>query len=161
MYEYPLAREWRRRKLQAPSKRSQQPANAAALLPWNSAKPWNTFRVQHMVPYIGALYRNAADTHRARVGPQAPRRSVTSSNHALARVSNPMPPHPPAVSLGFPSLAPGDSPNPYESAIGAIGRTLSAFDDDGLIPCYGFGDSEQGLAGLVKGCAVAFGVAAL
>eukprot|EP01018_Ginkgo_biloba_P025477 Gb_25755 [translate_table: standard] len=30
----------------------------------------------------------------------------------------------------------GDSPNPYEQAISIIGRTLSAFDEDNLIPCF-------------------------
>lgn len=34
----------------------------------------------------------------------------------------------------------GDSPNPYEKAISIIGETLAPFDDDNLIPCFGFGD---------------------
>ncbi|XP_023738816.1 E3 ubiquitin-protein ligase RGLG4 isoform X1 [Lactuca sativa] len=34
-----------------------------------------------------------------------------------------------------------DSPNPYEKAISIIGETLAPFDDDNLIPCFGFGDS--------------------
>jgi E3 ubiquitin-protein ligase RGLG len=36
----------------------------------------------------------------------------------------------------------GSGLNPYEQAISIIGKTLAAFDDDNLIPCFGFGDSS-------------------
>ncbi|KAI3813120.1 hypothetical protein L1987_17836 [Smallanthus sonchifolius] len=36
----------------------------------------------------------------------------------------------------------GDGFNPYEQAISIIRKTLAAFDEDSLIPCYGFGDAS-------------------
>ncbi|KAL5220937.1 hypothetical protein ABZP36_025650 [Zizania latifolia] len=35
----------------------------------------------------------------------------------------------------------GDTANPYEQAISIIGKTLAPFDEDNLIPCFGFGDA--------------------
>ncbi|XP_073296065.1 E3 ubiquitin-protein ligase RGLG5-like [Primulina huaijiensis] len=36
----------------------------------------------------------------------------------------------------------GNGLNPYEQAISIIGKTMAAFDDDNLIPCFGFGDAS-------------------
>ncbi|XP_058072319.1 E3 ubiquitin-protein ligase RGLG4-like [Magnolia sinica] len=35
----------------------------------------------------------------------------------------------------------GATPNPYEEAITIIGKALAPFDEDNLIPCFGFGDA--------------------
>ncbi|KAJ6902479.1 E3 ubiquitin-protein ligase RGLG4-like [Populus alba x Populus x berolinensis] len=35
----------------------------------------------------------------------------------------------------------GDTPNPYEKAISIIGSTMAPFDEDNLVPCFGFGDA--------------------
>ncbi|CAD6264527.1 unnamed protein product [Miscanthus lutarioriparius] len=44
----------------------------------------------------------------------------------------------------------GNTPNPYEQAISIIGRTLAQFDEDNLIPCFGFGDSPTSFAPIIE-----------
>lgn len=47
------------------------------------------------------------------------------------------------TSFGGRSLhAIGNELNPYEKAISIVGETLTPFDEDNLIPCFGFGDSS-------------------
>ncbi|KAG5012274.1 hypothetical protein JHK86_024535 [Glycine max] len=42
------------------------------------------------------------------------------------------------------------TPNLYVKAISIIGKTLAPFDDDNLIPCFGFGDAEGIIAFCLK-----------
>ncbi|RDX66189.1 E3 ubiquitin-protein ligase RGLG4, partial [Mucuna pruriens] len=44
----------------------------------------------------------------------------------------------------------GNTPNPYEKAISIIGKTLAPFDDDNLIPCFGFGDGPTSYAPVIE-----------
>ena len=60
---------------------------------------------------------------------------VNIENHSLIIVGR--------YSFNHKSLhALGNTPNPYEQAISILGRTLSSFDEDNLIPCFGFGDGQ-------------------
>ncbi|XP_022734072.1 E3 ubiquitin-protein ligase RGLG4-like isoform X2 [Durio zibethinus] len=43
----------------------------------------------------------------------------------------------------------GDRQNPYEKAISIIGKTLAPFDEDNLIPCFGFGDGPTSYAPVI------------
>ncbi|RXH79787.1 hypothetical protein DVH24_040934, partial [Malus domestica] len=44
----------------------------------------------------------------------------------------------------------GNAQNPYEQAISIIGKTLSVFDEDNLIPCFGFGDGPTSFAPIIE-----------
>ncbi|KAF3436776.1 hypothetical protein FNV43_RR19529 [Rhamnella rubrinervis] len=44
----------------------------------------------------------------------------------------------------------GEAQNPYEQAISIIGKTLSSFDEDNLIPCFGFGDGPTSFAPIIE-----------
>eukprot|EP01018_Ginkgo_biloba_P009067 Gb_14474 [translate_table: standard] len=44
----------------------------------------------------------------------------------------------------------GSVPNPYEQATSIIGKTLSPFDEDNLIPCFGFGDGPTSFAPIIE-----------
>ncbi|RXH98624.1 hypothetical protein DVH24_010949 [Malus domestica] len=44
----------------------------------------------------------------------------------------------------------GDEPNPYEKAISIVGKTLAPFDEDNLIPCFGFGDGPTSYGPVIE-----------
>ncbi|XLR35240.1 hypothetical protein S83_063140, partial [Arachis hypogaea] len=44
----------------------------------------------------------------------------------------------------------GNVPNPYEQAISILEKTLATFDEDNLIPCFGFGDDPTLFAPIVE-----------
>nr|GEW68737.1 hypothetical protein [Tanacetum cinerariifolium] len=44
----------------------------------------------------------------------------------------------------------GNGLNPYEHAISIIGKTLAKFDEDNLIPCYGFVDGPTSFAPVIE-----------
>ncbi|KAI8541395.1 hypothetical protein RHMOL_Rhmol08G0056800 [Rhododendron molle] len=44
----------------------------------------------------------------------------------------------------------GNGLNPYEQAISILGKTLAAFDEDDLIPCFGFGDGPTSFAPVIE-----------
>ena len=77
-------------------------------------------------------HRTAATIHHERKHAVADRQQARAANRARHLT--------PAAYAGRCLHSTETDTNPYNSVIRILGRTLSAFDDDQLIPTYGFGD---------------------